>query len=132
MLDFTPPSYDEGADGSPTPLSSDTDILDAYSHAVTSVVDAVGPAVLRVETFGRGGKPAGPPLHSPAKPASRLVFQAVGNAGQNLRHGRIAVLQRRAIAPMPDDPGARGLVQSLAAGRFYDLRGDHLSFGSNR
>jgi S1-C subfamily serine protease len=54
MLDFTPPSFDEGADGSPTPLPSDSDILDAYSHAVTSVVDAVGPAVLRVETRGAG------------------------------------------------------------------------------
>lgn len=59
MLDFTSPSPVEGADDAPTPLPSDTGILDAYSHAVTSVVDAVGPAVLRVETYGRAGKPSG-------------------------------------------------------------------------
>lgn len=59
MLDFTSPSPVEGADDAPTPLPSDTGILDAYSHAVTSVVDAVGPAVLRVETHGRAGKPSG-------------------------------------------------------------------------
>ena len=59
MLDFTSPSATEGADAAPTPLPSDTELLDAYSHAVTSVVDAVGPAVLRVETYGRAGKPSG-------------------------------------------------------------------------
>ena len=59
MLDFTSPSAAEGADEAPTALASDTRILDAYSHAVTSVVDAVGPAVLRVETYGRAGKPTG-------------------------------------------------------------------------
>ena len=59
MLDFTSPSAAEGADDASTPLPSDTEILDAYSHAVTSVVDAVGPAVLRVETYGRAGKPSG-------------------------------------------------------------------------
>lgn len=59
MLYFTQGPDREAADGDPTPLSSDTDILDAYSHAVTSVADAVGPAVLRVETRGRSGKPAG-------------------------------------------------------------------------
>lgn len=57
MLDFTSPSAPEDADEAP--LASDTGILDAYSHAVTSVVDAVGPAVLRVETYGRTGKPSG-------------------------------------------------------------------------
>jgi S1-C subfamily serine protease len=59
MLDFTSPSAAEGADDASTPRPSDTEILDAYSHAVTSVVDAVGPAVLRVETYGRAGKPSG-------------------------------------------------------------------------
>ena len=59
MHDFTSPSATEGADAAPTPLPSYTELLDAYSHAVTSVVDAVGPAVLRVETYGRAGKPSG-------------------------------------------------------------------------
>ena len=34
--------------------SSDEELLDAYSHAVTSVVDAVGPAVVSV-SLPRGG-----------------------------------------------------------------------------
>jgi S1-C subfamily serine protease len=41
--------------GAPAPLASDTEILDAYSNAVTSVADSVGPAVLRVETRGAKG-----------------------------------------------------------------------------
>ena len=36
-----------------------TDILDAYSNAVISVADGVGPAVLRVETRGANGRPRG-------------------------------------------------------------------------
>src|SRR2546430_6113073 len=36
------------------PPSSDEEVLDAYSHAVTSVVDAVGPAVVSV-SLPRGG-----------------------------------------------------------------------------
>ncbi len=59
MLDFTPRSDEERTDAGLTQSPADTEILDAYSHAVTSVADAVGPAVLRVETMGRGGKPAG-------------------------------------------------------------------------
>ncbi len=51
-----PPDED---DGRPAALSTDTEILDAYSNAVTSVADAVGPAVLRVETRGSKGRPAG-------------------------------------------------------------------------
>ncbi|MBS0246603.1 MAG: trypsin-like peptidase domain-containing protein [Proteobacteria bacterium] len=67
MLDFTSPSGPEDEDGSAataafasTPeLATDAEILDAYSRAVTSVADAVGPAVLRVETRSAGGRPAG-------------------------------------------------------------------------
>lgn len=59
MLDFSHNSGESAADESPPSLASDTEILDAYSHAVTSVADKVGPAVLRVETLGRAGKPVG-------------------------------------------------------------------------
>lgn len=54
MLDFTASSGvgDEGAAVAP----SDSEILDAYSHAVTSVADSVGPAVLRVEVKGPNGR----------------------------------------------------------------------------
>ena len=55
MLDFasSPEREDVGAP------ASDTEILDAYSHAVTSVADAVGPAVVRVEVQNAKGRPAG-------------------------------------------------------------------------
>jgi S1-C subfamily serine protease len=55
MFDFAS-SPDREDDGRPAALSPDTEILDAYSNAVTSVADAVGPAVLRVETRGPIGR----------------------------------------------------------------------------
>jgi S1-C subfamily serine protease len=57
MLDFASSS---GPDDVETTASApDNGLLDAYSHAVTSVADKVGPAVLRVETLARGGRPGG-------------------------------------------------------------------------
>jgi len=57
MLDFTSDSRveDEGQ-ASPVP---EPDLLDAYSNAVTSVADLVGPAVLRVETRAQNDRPGG-------------------------------------------------------------------------
>jgi len=57
MLDFASSSGRDDVDAAAS--SPDTAILDAYSHAVTSVADAVGPAVLRVETMAAAGRPGG-------------------------------------------------------------------------
>jgi S1-C subfamily serine protease len=59
MLDFTSSSDVEDAGLAAAPAASDTEILDAYSHAVTSVADTVGPAVVRVETRAANGKTGG-------------------------------------------------------------------------
>jgi S1-C subfamily serine protease len=57
MLDFVSGSRveDEGR----APSAPDADLLDAYSNAVTSVADLVGPAVLRVETRTQNGRVGG-------------------------------------------------------------------------
>jgi S1-C subfamily serine protease len=59
MLDFATPSDVGDVGETPSPSRSDTEILDAYSHAVTSVADAIGPAVVRVEVHDKNGRPAG-------------------------------------------------------------------------
>ncbi len=65
MLDFTSSFDGQEPIGEPVewldaaPPAADSELLDAYSHAVISVADAVGPAVLRVETRGANGKSGG-------------------------------------------------------------------------
>src|SRR5262245_66521231 len=59
MLDFAS-SSDVGDIGEAVaPPASDTEILDAYSRAVSSVADIVAPAVLRVEVRNEKGRPGG-------------------------------------------------------------------------
>jgi S1-C subfamily serine protease len=58
MLDFFTSSDVEGIGGT-APASPDAELLDAYSSAVISVADRVGPAVVRVETRGANGRPSG-------------------------------------------------------------------------
>jgi S1-C subfamily serine protease len=59
MLDFASSSDVEDEGLTAAASASDTEFLDAYSHAVTSVADTVGPAVVRVETRAANGRPAG-------------------------------------------------------------------------
>jgi S1-C subfamily serine protease len=54
MLDFASSSGVRDAGETASPSAADTEIMDAYSHAVTSVADAVGPAVVRVEVRANG------------------------------------------------------------------------------
>src|SRR6476660_3288593 len=59
MLDFSslPDIGDVGEAAAPS--ASDTELLDAYSSAVTSVADSIGPAVVRVEVHNKQGRPGG-------------------------------------------------------------------------
>lgn len=64
MLDDTPTFIlDPGHTAETSPVQpesiDDTELLDAYSRAVSEVVDAVGPAVVRVETRGNGRRQGG-------------------------------------------------------------------------
>ena len=54
MLDFASSSDLEEEGLTAAPSATDTESLDAYSNAVTSVADTVGPAVVRVELHGVG------------------------------------------------------------------------------
>ena len=55
MLDFTHETFDEGPSSQATKQGADDDqaLVDAYSNAVISVTERVGPAVVRVDEIGR-------------------------------------------------------------------------------
>ena len=59
MLDFTSSSHPEDSGLTAAPPAAETEILDSYSNAVISVADAVGPAVVRVETRAAKGRTGG-------------------------------------------------------------------------
>ena len=57
MLDFA--SSSDVEERCAAPSAPDSGLLDAYSNAVIAVADAVGPAVVRVETRGANGRSGG-------------------------------------------------------------------------
>ena len=119
MLDFTQHSEAERTDAGPTQAPSDTEILDAYSHAVTSVADAVGPAVLRVETMGRGGKPAGTGSGVVIAPDGLVLTNChvvEGAREVQLRDTEGRVMEARALGVDPDTD-----LALLRAGSARDL-----------
>jgi S1-C subfamily serine protease len=59
MLDFSSLPDIGDVDEAAAPSASDTEILDAYSNAVTSVADSIGPTVVRVEVHNKQGRPGG-------------------------------------------------------------------------
>lgn len=59
MLDFASSSHTEDEGLGAASITSDAEILDAYSRAVISVADTVGPAVVRVETRAANGRRGG-------------------------------------------------------------------------
>src|SRR5262249_20668971 len=59
MLDFVSSSDVGDVGEAAATAASDTEILDAYSRAVTAVADTVGPAVVRVEVRNDKGAPGG-------------------------------------------------------------------------
>jgi S1-C subfamily serine protease len=119
MLDFTQHSEVERTDAGPTQAPSDTEILDAYSHAVTSVADAVGPAVLRVETMGQGGKPAGTGSGVVIAPDGLVLTNChvvEGAREVQLRDTEGRVMEARALGVDPDTD-----LALLRAGSARDL-----------
>ena len=63
MLDTNPVSILDSGEAEIQPIAPETaedaELLDAYSRAVSDVVDSVGPAVVRVETLSAGGRRGG-------------------------------------------------------------------------
>jgi S1-C subfamily serine protease len=63
MLDYHPVSILDSGEAEIQPIAPETvedaELLDAYSRAVSDVVDSVGPAVVRVETLSARGRRGG-------------------------------------------------------------------------
>ena len=124
MLDITSEFQSENA----APSDNDAALLDAYSHAVTSVADSVGPAVVRVEIRaskqGRGGVGSGVII---APDGLVLTNSHVVEGAKELRltdaEGR--VMDARVIGEDPDTDLAllrAGAVRDLPTAKLGDSK----------
>ena len=101
----------------------DTDILDAYSNAVIGVADAVGPAVVRVETRGGQGRPGGVGSGVVIAPDGLVLTNS--HVVQGAKEVRLAdaegrIMEARTLGEDPDTD-----LALLRAGSARDLRARH-------
>ncbi|HEY4141436.1 MAG TPA: trypsin-like peptidase domain-containing protein [Pseudolabrys sp.] len=132
MLDFTSPFDEQEPVETPAaeaaPPVSDTELLDAYSHAVISVADAVGPAVLRVETRGGNGKQDGVGSGVTIAPDGLVLTNChvvEGAKEIHLRDSEGRVMEARALGVDPDTD-----LALLRAGSVRDL--PHAPLGDSK
>ncbi len=127
MLDFFTSSDVEGIGGT-APASPDAELLDAYSNAVISVADRVGPAVVRVETRGANGRPSGVGSGVVITPDGLVLTNC--HVVQGAKEVRLAdaegrVMEARALGEDPDTD-----LALLRAGSARDLA--HAALGDSK
>src|SRR3954451_20471674 len=130
MLDVGPVRILD-SDGEPTPsvrtslpLSQDHTLLDSYSQAVVSVVDRVGPAVVRVEPQANG-KPAGVGSGVIIAPDGLVLTNS--HVMQGGREARLALSDGRTVTArvLGDDPDTDlALLRATSDGLPYARLGD--------
>jgi len=111
---------------SPLPVERDDELLDAYSRAVTSAVDTVGPAVVRIDVDRGGGSgvvftPDGLILTNNHVVEKSARLSVVLPGGRTMRAdvvGRDADTDLAVIRAAPND----GVAESLAWASFGDSR----------
>src|SRR5918998_4185740 len=129
MLDRTPTYIldpDQTASDRPSPSSGQADdvLLDAYSTAVTSVVDRIGPAVVRVEPHA-SGRTAGMGSGVFISPDGLLLTNS--HVVQGLREAQLTGADGRPIEArvIGDDPDTDlALLRADAAGLPFAILGD--------
>src|SRR5258708_39831495 len=107
MLDFTDDKLDEGpsSQAAKQAATSDQALLDAYSNAVISVTERVGPAVVRVET--------GSKVPSARERGGRGSGNAISPGGLGLTHSHVVgsaeQIRLRGIAGLVTDARVVGV-----------------------
>jgi S1-C subfamily serine protease len=105
MLDFASSSDLEDEGLAAPPSATDTELLDAYSNAVTSVADTVGPAVVRVEPRGAQGRSGGVGSGVVIAPDGLVLTNShvvAGAKGVRLLDAEGHVMEARSLGEDPD------------------------------